>query len=291
MSKRNLIIIFVGLFMACCTPSEQPIIIIINEQQPHLSLNGLMSSIVNTKSTIPFKAGSNMGIYVVEGVSNSITNANVSNSLMVALTDGKFAGDSIYLKEGCTYKLYAYSPWTENITDPRFVTFNHGTDFLLADDISLTSIKKGENSIGLIFYHKTAQVEFNLVDERDLQSKQLFPFSNASFEVSGFYKDCYLNLETGIISPGKIDKDIKITTQDTPFCFIPSVDIMKLNLSISIPGVNSGEQHFTGQISNQFICGRSYSYNILVKTTGVDIKASIVDWIPVEPGDIIITNI
>jgi hypothetical protein len=274
-----------------CTP-EQTVTIIVNEKA-HLQLDGkIPSNVFQTKANVPLDAGRSIGVYVVDatsGSTDSIHTTEVANKPMVVLTDGSISGDPIFLQEGKDYKVYSYSPRVTTVTDPREIPFAHGVDLLYADEATIVKALKGRNTVNLLYNHKLSQIKFKLIDDRDALTKEQYPFSEATFEVSGFYKDCLLNLETGKINRGEIDNNIKIIRQDFPVCFIPSTANMNLIIKVVIPGVITGEQIITGNISTLFESGHSYSFNIKVATTRLDVVGSLVDWIPVDE-DVIITS-
>lgn len=258
-----------------------------------LSLKGKSLNIFPTKTNIPLEAGKKIGVYVVNvtsGLSETLSTSIINNRLFSVQTGGLITGDVIYLNVGNDYDVYAYSPIVnDQPLDPNSLPFLHGTDLLYADvNRSLRNVLIGENTVDLIFVHKMSQIKFALIDDRDEITKILYPFSGAHFEVTGFYKDFTLNLANGTISIGVIDNTIKITDQNSPVCFVPALEDMILTIKVTIPGATSGEQILTGVITKSFISGNSYSYNIKISTTTLNITGSVIDWITVPTDDVVV---
>lgn len=289
--KKLIFTLFITAMVAISCSKEKTTI----NEKPYLALKGKSLNVVPTKADIPLETGINLGVYVVNvtaGSTESLTNTTINNKPLSVLSDGIISGDAIYLEEGKDYDVYAYSPRIADASNPTAIPFLHGTDVLYTDvNQTLRGVTKGRNTVNMIFTHKMSQIKFFLLDDRDQATKNAYPFSEATFEVFGFYKDVLLNLETGKITRGEIDNNIKITKQNTPVCFAPSPSLMSLSLKVTIPGAISGEQQsFTGEISNTFLAGNSYSYNIKVSTTRLEITGVVTDWVPVDPGEVVVTE-
>jgi hypothetical protein len=288
---KNLIFtLFITAMVAVSCSKEKTTI----NEKPYLALKGKSLNVVPTKADKPLETGINLGVYVVNvtaGSTDSLTNTTINNRPLSVLSEGVISGEAIYLEEGKDYDVYAYSPRVAAVSDPKAIPFAHGTDVLYTDvNKTLRGVSKGRNTVNMVFAHKMSQIKFFLLDDRDQATKDTYPFSDATFEVFGFYKDVLLNLETGKITRGAIDNNIKITKQNTPVCFAPSTSLMNLSLKVTIPGATSGEQSFTGEISNTFLAGNSYSYNIKVSTTRLEITGVVTDWISVDPGEVVVTE-
>ncbi|MBP1631144.1 MAG: Fimbrillin-like [Bacteroidetes bacterium] len=286
-------LIFTLLITAIFAVSCSKITPVVNDK-PYLAMEGKSMNIVPTKADIPLETGVKLGVYVVNvtsGSTDSLENTTISNKPLSVSSGGAISGDAIYLEEGKDYDVYAYSPRVADVSDPTAIPFTHGTDVLYTDvNKTLRGVSKGRNTVSMIFTHKMSQIKFFLLDDRDQATKDAYPFSEATFEVMGFYKDITLNLETGKITRGAVDNSIKITKQDTPVCFAPLTSLMTLSLNVTIPGAISGKQSFSGEISNTFLAGNSYSYNIKVSTTRLEITGFVTDWVPVDPEDVVVTE-
>lgn len=290
MKKILVSVIITSLLAGSCSKSNP-----IKNEPSYLVLNGKTLTIVPTKADIALEAGTKLGVYVVNvtiGSTETLSSTTIANRLLTVQQGGVISGDAISLNAGNDYDVYAYSPIEQSIPlDPQKIPFIHGTDLLYAGvSKTLRGVSVGKNTVDMVFSHKMSQIKFTLSDNREQSAKDAYPFSNASFEATGFYKDFTLNLETGEIVLGEIDNSVKISQQDTPFCFAPASEDMILPIKISIPGVISGEQTFSGEISCRFIAGYSYSYNIKIFTTSLDIKGSVTDWVTVPSDDVILTQ-
>lgn len=261
--------------------------------EAYLVVKGKTVDIVPTKANIPLSEGVNLGIYaknVSSGSTETLQTSIVANRLLSVGAGGGVSGDAIYLKLGKDYDVYAYAPRVTSPADPATIPFTHGTDLLWAGvNETLRGVDIGENPVNMSFVHKMAQIKFALADDRDQEAKDTYPFSGASFEVTGFYRDFTLNLETGTVNLATIDNSIKITQQNNPVCFAPALNAMNLAVKVTIPGVTSGEQVYTGIVSSTFLQGNSYSFNIKISTTSLSISGTITDWVPVSGDDIIVT--
>ncbi len=259
----------------------------------YLSLSGKTLEIVPTKVNVPLNSGINIGVYVpnvTSGSAETLSSAVIGNKLFTVNSDGTIGGEAVYLSTGKDYDVYAYAPRaTGTPLNPSSISFAKGTDVLWAEvNRTLRGVTAGKNTANLSFVHKTSQVKFTLLDNRDQSTKNAFPYSGATFEVSGFTNGLTLNLETGAVTPGAADNTIKITQQGTPLCFAPATTAMTLYVKVTIPGATSGEQIYTGAVTTTFLTGNSYSYNIKITTTYLDINGTLTDWIPVSAEDIVV---
>jgi len=258
-----------------------------------LVVNGKTVDIVPSKASVPLYEGISLGIYaknVSSGSTETLQTSIVANRLLSVGNGGVISGEAIYLKLGKDYDIYAYAPRVVSPFDPTAIPFTHGTDLLWAGlDETLIDIGIGGNPVNLNFVHKMAQIKFALTDDRDQEAKDLYPFLGASFEVTGFYRDFTLDLETGAVNQTTIDNSIKITQQNNPVCFAPALNAMILAVKVTIPGVTSGEHIYSGIVSSTFLQGNSYSFNIKISTTSLSISGTITDWVPVSGDDIIVT--
>jgi len=260
-----------------------------------LILKGKSFNIVPTKANIPLSNGLSLGAFVVNvttGSPETLSSAIIENKLLTVDAGGNITGDVIYLNAGKDYDVYAYSPRiTGAPLNPNAIPYTHGTDVLYSDvNRTLRGVSIGINTVDMIFIHKMSQIKFSLTDDRDPVTKNAYPFSDATFEVTGFVKDFTLNLETGEITRQPVDGTVKITEQNTPVCFAPSTSAMTLPIKVTIPGAISGEQTFTGSVTATFTSGNSYSYNIKISTTSLEITGSVTDWVTVPTDDVIVTQ-
>ncbi|MHC1690033.1 MAG: fimbrillin family protein [Bacteroidales bacterium] len=260
-----------------------------------LVLKGKSVNIVPTKANIPLSEGLKLGAFVLNvttGSEETLSSAIIENKLLTVDEGGNITGDVIYLNAGKDYDVYAYSPRVTGAPlNPNAIPYTHGTDVLYSDvNRTLRGVSIGINTVDMVFLHKMSQIKFSLTDDRDQITKNAYPFSGATFEVTGFVKDFTLNLETGEITRQAVDGTVKITEQNIPVCFAPSTSAMTLPIKVTIPGAISGEQTFTGSVTATFISGNSYSYNIKISTTSLEITGSVTDWATVPTDDVIVTQ-
>lgn len=258
----------------------------------YLVLSGKSLDIVPTKANINLPQDTRLGVYVLNVTSGSVetfNTAKVKNKQYTVTSEGTFTGDILYINSGKDYDIYSYAPIVDPVENINSIVFNHGTDLIWSEvNRDVRGALPGQNTANLKYYHKTSQIRFTLTDDRDNTSKTIYPFSGALLEVSGFCSRFYLDLENGEITKGPIDNNVKIRTQDSPVCFASDARPMSLNVFVNIPGVSGGAQTYSGRLTNSFLQGYSYNYNIKLTSTALVMTGTITDWITVPVEDFII---
>jgi len=198
-------------------------------------------------------------------------------------SNGLFTGDKLYLDKDKRYSIKAYAPFVEGINSKGDeIPFEHGTDVIMAstkypaDDQSIIV-----NQVKLDYVHLLSKAGFCLLDERDSISKKTYDFEKAHFAISGFCKRFFLNLNTGKITSGDIDRNVKITDENRPVCFAPSALSSTYDIIITIPPRDSlsiAPQTIMSKFVYGFKPGYAYNITIGVNTSGINISGDIVNW-------------
>lgn len=230
--------------------------------------------------------GFKIGIFVNELIDypiSGIQNRSVVANMPFINNNGIFTGDKLFLDKVKKYSIKAYAPFVEGI-NPKGdeIQFEHGTDVVLAHTIySPENQNSIINQVKLEYHHLVSKAGFKLADERDSISKKTYDFEKAHFEISGFSRRFFLNINTGKITSGDIDYNVKITDKNRPICFAPSAFSSTYSIIITIPSRDSlsiAPQTIRSKFVYSFKPGYAYNITIGVNTTGINISGDIVNW-------------
>lgn len=257
------------------------------------------------KSTIPLKIsatqvvtkgedsvlpeGITTGIYVT-AKDSTIATSYFENQQYISKSSGELLTDAnVDLTIGNSYDIYAYAPYLKELATPGTVEFSHDTDVLWASKATISNVSASNCITALAFEHRTAQVSFNVVFDKDFNAGSKIFTSSSTLEVSGFYSKGTLNLVTGALTPSST-ADVSLSAVGTATtgsmtlgigetCFIPSVSEMTFLVKINHEG-----KAYNATIKETFVAGSSYNYTISILKTfsTLGITGNLKEWTPVS---------
>lgn len=275
-------------------------------KETNLSTVGEPSLLMLTATELATKAdtevlpeNTEVGVHVVElTTGETAATASRANLKHVADESGQLnmtdPEASIILTTGYTYDIYSYSPYAEGVSGEAVsaIPVNHGTDILWAKAAAEKPNAK-THSASLVFEHKMAQVEFQVVADAATEPD----ITGATLKVTGFYQNGTLDLSTGKVKPGSgtadaaaVDETVELTEFGKAVCFVPVDGDMELKVEVTVPGgPNAGV--YSGTITRTFAPGKSTLITITVvdRNSELGLEAGLVPWVE-ETGDVDVNN-
>lgn len=280
---KNLNIYFLlAVFLTGCASDPA------TEKKIPLMLSATYSG-VSAKSAFTLPSDLSTGIYVTPKDS-ALTSSCFSNHEYTSDNSGSLSSaQNIYLLVGYNYDIYAYAPFLTNVSDPRAVVFNHGTDVLWAPKYTLMNVTATNNSAALNFTHRAAQISFNVVFADDFTSGSKVFTSSSTIQVNGFYSQGILNVTTGELTPsGSTSASLSANGSGSvasssldidASCFFPAQGTMSLKVKVVHEGLE-----YNGSITDSFFSENAYNYTITINNHSpvLGIRGTLTDWIPVS---------
>jgi hypothetical protein len=232
-----------------------------------------------------------VGVYVTSP-ENPPATAYYTNLSYVSLAEGALSSSTpVDLSIGYSYALYAYAPYSQEASDPASIVFPGGTDVLCASKSAIVEVSETNRTGTLSFRHCVSQLSF----EVEVAPGLPFDFTASTLQVSGFYKEGRLDVQTGLLTLPATASDTLSSTmavdQGLPVlripatCFFPSSSVMELEVKII-----TGNGEYTGSLSRVFSPGVSYRYTVKVggEDTPLGLTGGLTDWEQVDSGTAVI---
>lgn len=237
-------------------------------------LNGKISNVSLTRADSSL-TNATVGVYILQTDISPIGTLNASsynNVLYNVDSKGVFTTDaSVLLNNFDTYSTLGYAPY-RTITDPKAVPFNHGEDVLYAPTVPVV-ITNSTASATLTFEHKMSRIIFKIVSGANQPD-----ISRAALSVSGFYASCTIDLNSGILTP-VMGTGVTITAADQMNYIVPGA--LKLDITVAIDG-----QKYTAKTDYAADPSKDCSYTLTVNSGNLGLDCQIVEWNPVNAGEI-----
>lgn len=276
-----------ALFSSCSSEEEQA-----PENQQPVELQ-IVSAINTRAANAAWTAGDMIGVFALKGgaqdYSNmSYTTSDGSGSFLPSAED-----QTIMLPyDGSNYTIAAYYPYTESLKDDSYAinvssqTDQEAIDLLVAAPVS--GVNKMSPVAALDFYHKLVKITITMKPGNGITADQL---AGMTVTISGQQTEgtCDIINNGDVVASG-LTSDITLktspdgTTSEAILLPATTTDGMKLIFSIPDAGeytwaVNSAAK------SQSFGAGNKYKYDITINKTGLDVNASIEDWVDGNGGE------
>lgn len=250
-----------------------------NNDAPDYSNQKVSIDPIITKATdVNFENGDKVGLSIIKGTENYVTNAEMT------FANNVFTGDVVWYSDSeAASKFVAYYPYSSTGVPTTFTVAadqNFANGFTASDLMGAVqeNIKPSENAVTMVFKHLLSKVVFKIKNESgsDISSvvlKGLVPTANVDLT----------NLSVSVGSAAASNITAMEVTANSAYQAIIVPQTAAIELVVT---TKSGLELVQKLASTEIVAGGRYNINALVTKSGLEIKLSgeIEDWD--DKGDI-----
>ena len=243
-----------------------------------------------------WEANDKIGVFMLKSGTSSFQESTIlenANNIcyITSKGDGKFnantSGDVIYFpSDGSNADFYAYYPYQKNLDNAYTLNINVSDqsnqsqiDILYANNVK--NVNQEESTINFNFKHQLSKIVVNLQVDQGMDASIL---ENSSIRLTNQQIKASFFLSSGTLSINNESSEIifKVLQNTAAFEAILLPSPAKKDVELVITLQNGRVYRYPIPADRAFIKGEKYTYNVLIKATGIDVSSSITNW---QPGN------